>query len=459
MAPSVQDPATAELVSLIQQFLSHQIETNTNLDDATKESLTVATECIEQAYNVQRRPASNELFRIFTSHRQQSSSASAGATNVPSSNPNDPASLFNNLANVFVSQIGAGLMGSAATSTTGSASAAAGTNFPGATDGQQTSTTAQTPSESQPSAPRRPRKNATAAEKLAAESFKNQGNDLMKQDRYKEAHDCYTRAIEIDDNNAIYYSNRAAASSRLGDHQSALNDCKEAILIDPSYSKAYGRMGLAYASMDNHSEAKKAYVKAVELDPTNESYQNNLKIAEEHLREQQSGGQQGGQPGGPNVVGMLRSMMTNPQVMTAAMQSLQDPRIQGMLGLNTGSQQQAQQNQRRPASEAQQTSANNSNNQQQATPTGVDNNRDATSEQQQQQQPFNPADLLNLTSRLAGNTDLVGAGAQLLSSLQQNNPDLIENMRRMMSQFGNPNGPGGGGANNSDDRNPPPGYS
>ena len=51
------------------------------------------------------------------------------------------------------------------------------------------------------------------------------------------------RAIELDGRNAVYFCNRAAAHSKLNQHQSAIDDCKKAITIDPLYSKAYGRMG------------------------------------------------------------------------------------------------------------------------------------------------------------------------------------------------------------------------
>ena len=65
----------------------------------------------------------------------------------------------------------------------------------------------------------------------------------MKNERYREAVECYTKAISIDCNNAVYYSNRAAAYSKLDDHTRAIQDCEKAVSIDPTYSKAYGRMG------------------------------------------------------------------------------------------------------------------------------------------------------------------------------------------------------------------------
>lgn len=41
-----------------------------------------------------------------------------------------------------------------------------------------------------------------------ADKFKNDGNELMKQDKFKEALEAYNAAIRIDENNAIYYCNR-----------------------------------------------------------------------------------------------------------------------------------------------------------------------------------------------------------------------------------------------------------
>jgi tetratricopeptide (TPR) repeat protein len=49
--------------------------------------------------------------------------------------------------------------------------------------------------------------------KEKANSFKNEGNELMKQEKFKEALDAYNKAIEIDKNNAVYYCNRYAHSS------------------------------------------------------------------------------------------------------------------------------------------------------------------------------------------------------------------------------------------------------
>ena len=91
------------------------------------------------------------------------------------------------------------------------------------------------------------------------------------------------RAIELDSSNQVFYCNRAAAHSKLNNHYAAVEDCQRAIDMDSMYGKAYGRMGLAYSSIDKHKEAVECFKKAIEIEPDNESYQSNMKLAEEKL--------------------------------------------------------------------------------------------------------------------------------------------------------------------------------
>lgn len=83
----------------------------------------------------------------------------------------------------------------------------------------------------------------SADRKLEAENIKNEGNQLMKEEKYNDALVAYNKAICIDATNPVFYCNRAAAYSRLGDYQKAADDCKMALRYDNNYSKAYGRLG------------------------------------------------------------------------------------------------------------------------------------------------------------------------------------------------------------------------
>ena len=91
----------------------------------------------------------------------------------------------------------------------------------------------------------------------------------------------------------------------------AVQDCRTALALDTNYSKAYGRMGsifiwflhfiycssyfsVALFCQHRYPQAVEAYKKALENDPNNETYKNNLRIAEEKLQEtQQPNGHQG----------------------------------------------------------------------------------------------------------------------------------------------------------------------
>ncbi|KAG7161912.1 Small glutamine-rich tetratricopeptide repeat-containing protein alpha-like, partial [Homarus americanus] len=188
-------------------------------------------------------------------------------------------------------------------------------------------------------------KEATPEEKAEAEQLKNEGNQLMRDDKFTEALDCYTKAISKDCLNAVYYCNRAAAHSKLNNHREAIEDCRRALEIEPQYSKAYGRMGLAYSSLNDQYQAKDCYKKALELEPDNESYRGNLAIAEEKIQSdpQQSRpnsiggfGTAGGLPFGlGNLAGLggpggpdLTSMLNNPALMNMATQLMSDPNMQ-----------------------------------------------------------------------------------------------------------------------------------
>ena len=43
--------------------------------------------------------------------------------------------------------------------------------------------------------------------------------------------------------NSYFPLSRAAAYSKMGEHEKAIGDCQKALILDPNYGKAYGRMG------------------------------------------------------------------------------------------------------------------------------------------------------------------------------------------------------------------------
>uniref|UniRef100_A0A2A4K2K7 SGTA homodimerisation domain-containing protein n=1 Tax=Heliothis virescens TaxID=7102 RepID=A0A2A4K2K7_HELVI len=103
-----------------------------------------------------------------------------------------------------------------------------------------------------------------------AEKLKNEGNEFMKSDRHREALDKYTRAIELDPSNPVYFCNRAAAHFKLGENEAAVADCTAALGLQPDYGKAHSRLGLALTALERHREARAAYARAAQLEPDND---------------------------------------------------------------------------------------------------------------------------------------------------------------------------------------------
>lgn len=169
-----------------------------------------------------------------------------------------------------------------------------------------------------------------------AESIKNEGNRLMKDGKYNEALLQYNRAITYDPKNPIFYCNRAAAYSRLGDNDRAIIDCKTALVYNPNYGKAYGRLGIAYLNLGKYEEAQQAYTKAIELEPDNEHYRTNLEVARNARNYPQNNNMI------PQLTAGLNAMLSNPAIRNLfsnadldleSLQSMsQNPAVMGAIG-------------------------------------------------------------------------------------------------------------------------------
>ncbi|RDX66535.1 Serine/threonine-protein phosphatase 5, partial [Mucuna pruriens] len=77
--------------------------------------------------------------------------------------------------------------------------------------------------------------------------------------KYSQAIDPYTQAIELNSQNAVYFSNHVFAHLRLEEYGSAIHDATEAIDIDPKYSKGYYRWGAAHLGLGKFKEALKDF--------------------------------------------------------------------------------------------------------------------------------------------------------------------------------------------------------
>ncbi|SOV01903.1 related to SGT2  len=186
-----------------------------------------------------------------------------------------------------------------------------------------------------------------------AEQLKAEGNKAMSAKDFGAAIEAYGKAIELNPNSPVYFSNRAAAFSQIGQHDQAIDDAKQASKIDPTFGKAYSRLGHALFSSGRFQEAVEAYSKGVEVDPTNEVLKKGLAASKEQVSSSSSstgasasapsasrdavsspsagadaGAGTGGFPnfgGGAGGMPDLASMMNNPMIAQMAQNLMSNP--------------------------------------------------------------------------------------------------------------------------------------
>ncbi|CAG8616919.1 118_t:CDS:2 [Paraglomus brasilianum] len=109
-----------------------------------------------------------------------------------------------------------------------------------------------------------------------AENFKNQGNEAFKSGRehYQDANTYYTKALEAQCNDMklieIIYVNRAAVNLEL---REVLNDCAQALKLNPRNVKAYYRSAKALYALDKIEEALDCCERGLQIEPQNKAFQ------------------------------------------------------------------------------------------------------------------------------------------------------------------------------------------
>lgn len=103
----------------------------------------------------------------------------------------------------------------------------------------------------------------------SAEIAKEKGNQAFKDKQWQKAISFYTEAIKLNDSNATYYNNRAAAYLELGSYLQAEADSTRAIDLDKKNVKAYFRRGTAREMLGFYKEAIEDFRYALVLEPTN----------------------------------------------------------------------------------------------------------------------------------------------------------------------------------------------
>ncbi|KAF5184448.1 Tpr repeat-containing thioredoxin ttl1 [Thalictrum thalictroides] len=92
---------------------------------------------------------------------------------------------------------------------------------------------------------------------LDPEQVKKAGNEQYKRGHFAEALCLYDRAIALSPEYAAYRSNRAAALTGLGRLVEAVNECEEAVRLDPAYWRAHQRLASLHLRLGQVDNARR----------------------------------------------------------------------------------------------------------------------------------------------------------------------------------------------------------
>ncbi|VDN19113.1 unnamed protein product [Dibothriocephalus latus] len=160
--------------------------------------------------------------------------------------------------------------------------------------------------------------------------LKNQGNAALSQGKYDQAIEYYTSAIKLDEKNHVLFSNRSAAYAKVGQYDDALKDAEQCVKLNPSWAKGYNRKGTALEFLGRFKEAEEAYLKAMDLEPSNEQFQESAMNVRARMALGSLPARVAGHPvlkeylKDPEYVEKLRSLQENPALLQFLMK---DPKI------------------------------------------------------------------------------------------------------------------------------------
>jgi len=119
----------------------------------------------------------------------------------------------------------------------------------------------------------------------AAAPLKAEGNKAFAAKKWKDAADQYTKALEQDPFDHVFYSNRSACYAEDDEYEKALADAERCIAINPQFAKGYSRLALALFHVGRYPEMESAALKGLDIDASSVALQDLLKQAQTETKE------------------------------------------------------------------------------------------------------------------------------------------------------------------------------
>ena len=109
---------------------------------------------------------------------------------------------------------------------------------------------------------------------------KDLGNAEFKAQNFDKAVEFYSTAIDETPTDHTIYGNRSACYFKMKEFDKAVTDAEKCIELKPDWVKGYQRKGNALSGNGNRAEAMITYQKGLEVDPSNELLQKEMKTLE-----------------------------------------------------------------------------------------------------------------------------------------------------------------------------------
>jgi stress-induced-phosphoprotein 1 len=169
----------------------------------------------------------------------------------------------------------------------------------------------------------------------------------LQNKEFDNAIEAYTKAIELDSTDHVFFSNRSAAYLSKGDAINALADGEKCIEISPQWAKGYTRKGAALHSLKRYDDAVKAYQDGLKIAPSDAGLTSGLNEVKKAMTQPKQSGivspallsklaahpKFGPKLADPAFRTKLDMLNSNPQAM------LQDPEIMEIFGVLMGAEQ------------------------------------------------------------------------------------------------------------------------
>ncbi|KAJ1954935.1 RNA polymerase II-associated protein 3 [Dipsacomyces acuminosporus] len=124
-----------------------------------------------------------------------------------------------------------------------------------------------------------------AVGKKKAEELKAQGNSAFTRGDYASAVAQYSKAIDADRTNSVYFTNRAMALIKLERYGEAAEDCTQALRLSPNSVKALWRRGTAHFHLNKYREARDDFESGLAVEPSNKTLSAELENVNKKLSE------------------------------------------------------------------------------------------------------------------------------------------------------------------------------